>query len=86
MFNLIFTEQYGEDLVELDLHTQKQIDNKIQQLKFRPLLGKRLIGYPYWSLHIGDYRVIYKIDNQKQTIEILTILARKHDYTELGRL
>ncbi len=61
MFNLVFTEQYGEDLAEL-------------------------VGYPYWSLHVGDYRVIYKIDNQSKIVEILTILARKHDYKELGKL
>ncbi len=47
-------------------------------------MGKRLVGYPYWSLHIGDYRVIYKIDNHFQTIELLTILTRKHNYKDLG--
>ena len=80
MFALVFTEKYDEELTKLEIAVQKQIDKKIRQLEFRPLLGKRLVGYPYWSIHIGDYRVIYKIDNVSQTIELLTILERKHDY------
>ena len=83
MFKLVFTKAYEEELGKLELNIQKQIDKKIQQLEFRPLLGKRLVGYPYWSIHIGDFRVIYKIDNSTETIEVLTILRRKHDYREL---
>ena len=83
MFALVFTEKYEEELTKLEIAVQKQIDKKIRQLEFRPLLGKRLVGYPYWSIHIGDYRVIYKIDNSSQTIELLTILERKHDYKNL---
>ncbi len=82
MFKLIFSKDYEEELGKLEPSTQKQIDKKVQQLEFRPLLGKRLVGHPYWSIHIGDFRIIYKIDNHDQTIEILTILKRKHNYRE----
>ena len=86
MFNLVFTKAYEEVLFCLDFQSRIQISKKVEQLKLRPFLGKRLIGYPYWSLHIGDRRIIYKLDNHSQSIIIITILERKHDYKELGNL
>ncbi|MGM5488710.1 MAG: type II toxin-antitoxin system RelE family toxin [Nanobdellota archaeon] len=35
----------------------------------------------YWSLRINKYRVIYHL--KEDTIEVITILARKKDYREL---
>lgn len=48
-----------------------------------PLLGKKLIGNPYWSLRVGNYRVIYCIDENKKIIEILHVIPRKNDYREI---
>ncbi|MEK6808656.1 MAG: type II toxin-antitoxin system RelE/ParE family toxin [Nanoarchaeota archaeon] len=62
---------------------KEQIWKKIQQLKIMPLLGKKLIGNPYWSLRVGNYRVIYCIDENKKIIEILHVIPRKNDYREI---
>ena len=85
-FALVFTKDFEADLVRLELEAQRFITKKVQQLKERPLLGKRLAGCPYWALHIGAHRVIYKLDGRERTVELIAILDRKHDYRELGRL
>ena len=85
-FSLVFTKAFEDDVLRLELLLQRQIAKKVQELKWRPLLGKRLVGHPYWSLHIGAHRVIYRINTHDRVIELLAVLERKHEYRELGKL
>lgn len=62
----------------------KAIYTKIEQLKHRIPIGKKLINSPYWSIHIGKYRVIYRFGGG--VVTIVRLLPRKHDYKELGKL
>ncbi len=84
MFKLIFKEKFDKSFSKLDTALQTQIWKKIQQLKEQAPLGKKLVGHPYWSIHIGDYRVIYMLHQHTQEIEIIDVLKRKYDYRELG--
>ena len=86
MFELIFREAAGRIYKKLEKPVQNQLKKKILQLKQSCYLGKRLSGYPYWSLRVGNYRVIYEIYQDQNRIEIFEILERKHDYRELSRI
>lgn len=66
-----------------DKITRKQIWNKIQHLKVRAPIGKKLVGNPYWSLRVGVYRIIYYINEKDKIIEILNVISRKFDYRGL---
>jgi mRNA-degrading endonuclease RelE of RelBE toxin-antitoxin system len=46
-------------------------------------MGKKLVGNPYWSIHIGKFRVIYIFHKHSYEIEIVDLLSRKHDYREI---
>jgi mRNA-degrading endonuclease RelE of RelBE toxin-antitoxin system len=46
-------------------------------------MGKKLVGNPYWSIHIGKFRVIYIFHKHSSEIEIVDLLSRKHDYREI---
>jgi mRNA-degrading endonuclease RelE of RelBE toxin-antitoxin system len=56
---------------------QKRLWNKIQELKERAPIGKKLKGNPYWSLRIHGFRIIYLlkktsgVDRYSRTEEIL---------------
>ena len=47
----------------------------------RPAGCKKLVGArDLWRIRIGDYRVIYRIDDAKQTIEVTTVRHRSAAY------
>lgn len=86
MFKLIFKEKFDTSFSKLDNTLKTQVWKKIQQLKTQAPLGKKLIGNPYWSVHVGDYRIIYVLHQHTQEIEIIDLLRRKYDYRELNEL
>jgi mRNA-degrading endonuclease RelE of RelBE toxin-antitoxin system len=81
MFDLILSEQFDKSFSKMDKMLQKQMWNKIQELRTRAPMGKKLKGNPYWSIHIGKYRVIYVLEANQ--ITIADILPRKHEYREI---
>ena len=83
-YKIIYEESVvNEDLPSLDGSSRQRIIKEIgEKLSIapdqygRPLRG-RLKGFR--RLRVGDYRVIYKID-QKNTVLIVMIIHRKTDY------
>lgn len=83
-FNLIFKERFDSTFSKIkDSIAREQIWKKIQQLKERAPIGKKLTGHPFWSIHVGRFRVIYLLHAHSNEIELIDILERKHDYREL---
>ncbi len=84
MFTLIFKEQFDKSFSKIKNNSdKKQIWKKVQQLKEHPF-GKKLVGNPYWSIHVGKYRVLYVLHSHAGEIEVVDILRRKHNYREIG--
>lgn len=73
-------------LEKLDTSKRQRIKGKIKELKKNPELGKHLRYSPFWSLRIGDYRVIYEIVKEKRQIIILFIGHRKKVYNDFSKL
>jgi len=84
MYELIIKEQFDKSFSKIkDFKTKKQIWTKILELKTMAPIGKKLVGNPYWSIHIGKFRVIYVFHKHSSEIEIVDLLSRKHDYREI---
>jgi mRNA interferase RelE/StbE len=49
----------------------------------RPVGSLKLTGANLWRVRIGDYRVIYEIDDTKRMVDILIIQHRKNAYRGL---
>jgi len=51
-------------------------------LIFDPYLGKKLVGNlsPFWRMRVGDYRIIYAIEEKLVTVEVIKIRHRKEVY------
>ncbi|MFW6383596.1 MAG: type II toxin-antitoxin system RelE family toxin [Nanoarchaeota archaeon] len=82
MNRLYFREAFFRRFNKInDKRVQEEIKKKINQLKARSPIGKKLSGQPYWSLRVNKYRVIYCLKDDG--VEIITILSRKKDYREL---
>jgi mRNA interferase RelE/StbE len=60
----------------------QRIIKKIESLEALPLQGKPLVGNHKgeFSLRIGNYRIIYMIDETEHIIYVLTAKHRKHVY------
>ena len=72
-------------LEKLDSTLQKQIKEKIRELKEKPQLGKHLRYYNFWRLRIQDYRIIYEIQDTEERIIILYIGHRKNIYDKISK-
>ena len=48
-----------------------------------PYLGKKLRDFPYYSLRVGDYRVIYMIDEREHVIILMTVFHRRVGYRRI---
>jgi mRNA-degrading endonuclease RelE of RelBE toxin-antitoxin system len=83
MFELYYKPSFYKDLEDVveDKTVRRQIIKKTLQLEFRAPIGKKLSGYPYWSIRVGGFRIIYRIEGRR--IEFLRIFPRGHDYEEL---
>jgi mRNA interferase RelE/StbE len=64
---------------------QRRLDKCFDRLKVDPRIGgsvKPLAGKlrGYYRYRVGDYRVIYRIDEQKQTVFVMRIAHRNEAY------
>lgn len=58
------------------------IIGKIEKLKAYPYPTgtKKLEARPAWRIRVGDYRILYTIDQQKQEITVLSVAHKKEAY------
>ena len=46
----------------------------------RPAKATRLVNRPEWRIRIGDYRILYQIDDRNRTVTIMTVRHRRDVY------
>ncbi|MFH1326839.1 MAG: type II toxin-antitoxin system RelE/ParE family toxin [archaeon] len=82
MFVLEWKEGAINQLQNLDSNLARRIYKKVDTLKKDPFTKniKRLKGEKAFRLRIGDYRVIFDIDQNKRIITILRLGHRKNIY------
>ena len=71
-----------KELKKLPKQIAIRIVKAIDKLSLDPLLGdvRRMVGSTSWRLRIGDYRVIYDINDRKLIILIIRVRHRKDVY------
>jgi mRNA interferase RelE/StbE len=82
-YSLKIKPSAGKELDALDDALFARIDRKIMALAEnpRPPGCKRLKGYKdQWRVRVGDYRVVYTIDDQKLLVEVTRIRHRSEIY------
>ncbi|MDO8136178.1 MAG: type II toxin-antitoxin system RelE/ParE family toxin [Candidatus Brocadiales bacterium] len=82
-YKIEYKASVAKDLSKLPKETIKRCLELIEEkLINNPFLGKPLKGKfkGLWSVRIGNYRIIYTIEKQPETILILRIAHRKESY------
>ena len=85
MYSIKTTNQFERKIKKIDKSIRGNIIEKISELKQDPYKNvKKLHGKlrGMYSLRIGEYRVIFSIDEEKNFIALLTVGHRKRIYKE----
>jgi mRNA interferase RelE/StbE len=71
-----------KELAQLPPQVYEQVRDAIRHLAIepRPSGCQKLSGRPGWRIRVGDYRIIYEINDQHQTLLILHIGHRRDVY------
>lgn len=84
MFDIIYAKSVTKDLKKISKQALPQIKNGIVELKKFPVLSnlKHLKNHPLadYRLRIGNYRVLFDVDWEKNEIQILKIGHRSKIY------
>lgn len=82
-YSITFARSARKELESLPNSLIARIFSKIESLIIepRPLKCRKLQGFAnIWRIRIGDYRVIYSIDDQSKIIDIIAVRHRREAY------
>ena len=82
MHQIVFTTSAAKSMEKLDRQIAQRITNAINKLASnpRPPKCKKMVGVDSWRIRIGDWRVIYHIDDGVLKILIVRIGHRREIY------
>lgn len=80
-YQIAFAYTAEKQLKKLDKPVQERILNALERIRIRPYdFVKKLVGYPYYRLRVGDYRLILDIKNDNLIIIVLEVGHRRSVY------
>ncbi len=86
-FKVLLHPKAAKELQKIEKQIHPRIIQSAKQLREKPdKLGKLLKQSDYWSLSVGDYRVIYEIDQNKKQVVILFIGHRSKVYDDFSKM
>lgn len=83
MFRVEYLSGARKDLEKIDGQRQKRILLAIEELAKNPFgksQVKKLVNSPYYRLRVGDYRIIYDLQQTKLVILVIHIKKRSEAY------
>lgn len=82
MYQILFSKQAKKAFSKLPPTTFTQIFNTIATLRDfpRPHGYKKLVGREGYRIRLGDYRIIYTVNDTLEQILVLNISLRKDAY------
>mgnify|MGYP001576936530 FL=1 len=82
MYELIYSPGALKSLEKFDKPMQERVIIALERLRIRPESCdiKRLVGIPGYRFRVGDYRVIFDIEQEKLHFLVLKIGHRKNIY------
>ena len=82
IFQIIWSGSAAKELNKLDKTVAKRIFKKVSELSENPYHFEvtKMVGDPYFRLRIGDYRVIFDIQNDMLRILIFNVGHLKKVY------
>ena len=86
-FKVLLHPKAAKEIQKIEKQIRTRIIECAKQLCENPdKLGKPLKQSDYWSLRVGDYRVIYEINQNKKQVIILFIGHRSKVYDDFSKM
>jgi mRNA interferase RelE/StbE len=86
-FKVLLHPKAAKELQKIEKQTRARIIDSAKQLRENPeKLGKLLKQSDFWSLRVGDYRIIYEIDQNKEQVVILFVGHRGKVYDDFAKM
>jgi mRNA-degrading endonuclease RelE of RelBE toxin-antitoxin system len=81
-YQVVVARRAAKDLRRLERAEQRAILASLDGLGSNPRSGKPLVGElaGIWSLRRGDYRILYRIDDEVRRVEVARIAHRREVY------
>lgn len=87
IYRVLLHPKAAQFLKKADITLKERIKDRLRELQNSPEeKGQRLKHTPFWRLRIGDYRVIYMIDEMEKRVIILFIGHREEVYDNFSKL
>jgi mRNA interferase RelE/StbE len=88
MLSLDLTHQAKNFLDQLDPKRFRQVVKKIFSLMDnpRPADSKALRGHPFWRADIGEYRIIYRVEEHRLKVALVDRRNDDEVYKKLSRM
>ena len=85
-YEIRLSKKANKELQKLSPEIAKRISIAIYKLASNPRApnARSMVGSSSWRLRIGDYRVVYDIDDEIITVLVIRIGHRKNIYRKLG--
>jgi len=82
-YNILILPRAQKELAQLPAKVYEQVRDSIRILSQnpRPHSCLKLTGRDGWRVRVGNYRVIYEIDDKQQTVTILHVGHRRDVYS-----
>jgi mRNA interferase RelE/StbE len=84
MYRIVFTRQASRALRKMPRDTARLIRDKLDQLAQDPYARNpnltKLQGRPGYRLRVGDWRVIYELEDDRFLIMVLKVASRGEVY------
>ncbi|MGC9309271.1 MAG: type II toxin-antitoxin system RelE family toxin [Candidatus Nanoarchaeia archaeon] len=82
MFEIRWDSKAVEQLEKLEIFVRKRIIKKIRYLaeNFSNADVKKLVNSDFYRMRIGDYRVIFDVDNFLKILKVVRVGHRKNIY------
>ena len=82
-YSITFARSARKELEALDTRILRRVFPRIEALAKEPRpqgCRKLRVGENLWRIRVGDYRVVYSIDDHKHIVDIVTVRHRSTAY------
>ena len=87
VFAVLLHPKAAKELEEAERLIKSRITERLSELANDPVvIGKALKPSGFWSLGMGNYRVIYEIDGSKKRVMVLFICHGKRVYDDFSKV
>ncbi len=86
-YSVFLHPKAAKELKTLEAGFRKSVVERLRELREDPDgKGKRLSQSDFWSLRVGDYRVIYEIEREKRRVLVLFVGHRSKVYDDFSKM